>query len=233
MTQMKYCIFLSSPSSGVSLIFVWRLVFVEKSGMDLSSSISKMTGYRLNDWGSISGRTATFILATKSWPALWLTQSYSQWVLGYSVVYSGRSVKPSTHTISMQCGPETSLFWDTSTWSVYVACAERFPVENFLISMVLVFVDSIQSAAVCYDFGSRKLLNFGEGRKYVWSEVMCTAVWIWKWRRVVPCNSLQNELHKRLICRYESYPWWSDRKFSSGETVVCWKFPHPPDTQLS
>jgi hypothetical protein len=39
-------------------------------------------------------------------------------------------------------GPETSLFWDTATWS-FVARAEGFPVGNFLVSTVLVCVASI------------------------------------------------------------------------------------------
>jgi hypothetical protein len=35
-----------------------------------------------------------------------------------------------------------------------------------------------------------RILNDEKGRKYVWSEVMCTSVWIRKWNRVVPCNEL-------------------------------------------
>jgi hypothetical protein len=35
-----------------------------------------------------------------------------------------------------------------------------------------------------------RLLNYEKGRKYVWSEVICNSVWMWKWTRVGPCNSL-------------------------------------------
>jgi hypothetical protein len=72
--------------------------------------------------------------------------------------------------------------------------------------------------------GAGRLINYEEGRKYVWSEVICTSVWTWKWRIVVPCSSLQNELHKRGMCRYASYPWWNERKFSWGRRLYSVRF---------
>jgi hypothetical protein len=81
----------------------------------------------------------------------------------------------------------------------------RFPVGNFLVSAVLVYVSNI---------------------------LICCGL-LWFWVRVVPCNSLRNELHKRGMCRNAFYPWWSAQKFSWGRTGVCWKFPQSPDTQSS
>jgi hypothetical protein len=131
--------------------------------------------------------------------------------------------------------PETSLFWDAAAWSLYVARAERFPVWNFLVSMALLCVGSVLINCTLLWF--RKPEGYTttkkEGNTYDQSEVMCTSVRIWKWRRVIPCNSLRNELHKRSMCRYASYRRWSVRKFSYGRTVLCWRVPQPPDTQSS
>lgn len=61
--------------------------------------------------------------------------------------------------MQIHVGPETFLFWDTSTSILYVVSIERFPIGNVLVSVAFVCVGII---VISYDFGRRK------GRKCVW-----------------------------------------------------------------
>jgi hypothetical protein len=77
---------------------------------------------------------------------------------------------------------------------------------------------------------SGRFIKYEEGRKCLWSEVIRTSIWIWKWMKVTPYNILRNKLKKRGMCRCAFYPWWSAWEFSWGRTVVRWKFPQRRDT---
>jgi hypothetical protein len=152
------------------------------------------------------------------------------------MLYDRREAKMKIHI-----GPETSLFWDTSTSNLYVARAERFPVGNFLVSMILVCVGSvlISCGLLWFWVPAGYSTTRKEWRKYVWAErgdvyfSLDMQAKNSKWRRVVPCSSLRNELHKRGMCRSAILSLVKRRKFSWGRTVVCWKVRQPPNTQLS
>jgi len=45
----------------------------------------------------------------------------------------------------------------------------------------------------------------------------CTLDWTWNWRRVLPCNGLQSELHRQGMCRDALYNWRSWHKLNWGQ----------------
>jgi hypothetical protein len=120
-------------------------------------------------------------------------------------------------------GTERSLFWDGHL--KYEKMCWEIPGRKFI---------GQYGTCLCWQYCNQlwlvmisdagRLLNYEEGRKYAWSDVICTSVWTWKWRRAGPCNSLQNELHKRGMCRYASYPRQSVREFSCDRTVYAERF---------
>jgi hypothetical protein len=126
--------------------------------------------------------------------------------------------------MEIHIGPETSLFWDTPMWSLYYHV-----LRNYLVSEVLVCVEHSNQLWLLW---FRVLGGYSTTRKEI-RMIRGDLYLSWKWRRVVPCSSLQNELHKRGMCRYAFYPWWSAREFSWGRTVAHWKVSQPPDTQSS
>jgi hypothetical protein len=123
--------------------------------------------------------------------------------------------------MQIHIGQDTSLFWDTSTTR-----AEIFPVGYVLFSLVLVCAGSI--VIICgllrYRVPGGSSTTCKEGN----TNVTRTFVWMWKWEWVAPCNSMQKELHRRGMCTYASYLWWSAREFRWGRTVVWWKIPQTP-----
>jgi hypothetical protein len=73
-----------------------------------------------------------------------------------NMLYDHKQVKMQIHI-----GLEVSIFWGTSTSTLYVACAEGLPVKNFLVMIVL----------GCYDFRCLEVIQ-------LWGKKETHMIWV-------------------------------------------------------
>lgn len=92
-----------------------------------------------------------------------------------------------------------------------------FLLRIFFINIILLICWYTVLYTFCGWLWFQKLECYSASRKIRVIRSDCTLDWMWNWRRMLPCNGLQSELHRQGMCRDALYNWRSWHKLNWGQ----------------